>query len=61
MTGEVAGKLLQLYLHSLPGKMFVKWAIENAEQDIYGIKEEQASLMMAIKVAYKKKGHIVNV
>jgi hypothetical protein len=24
MTGEVAGKLLQLYLHSLPGKMFVK-------------------------------------
>jgi hypothetical protein len=28
MTGEVAGKLLQLYLHSLPGKTFVKQANE---------------------------------
>ena len=32
-----------------------------AKEDLYGEKEDQAALVMAIKTAFEKKGHVVNV
>ena len=61
VTEEAACKLLQPYLHSSPSKSFIQRAKKCAEEDLYGLEDEQARLIMAIKVAYEKKGHTVNV
>jgi hypothetical protein len=61
LSTKSAKNVASQYLSSNPTASFVKKVIKFAREDLYGSDCDQAALMMAIKAAMEKKGHIVNV
>jgi hypothetical protein len=45
----------------VPKELYTKRALATAKEDLHGTKMDQASMMMAVKAAFEKKGHTLNV
>ena len=61
LSEDSARTILTKYTSASLSKSFIQRAKAMAKEDLYGEKEDQAALVMAIKTAFEKKGHVVNV
>ena len=61
LSEDSARTILTKYTSASLSKSFIQCAKAMAKEDLYGKKEDQAALVMAIKTAFEKKGHVVNI
>jgi hypothetical protein len=57
---KLTRNILSPYLLSLPSHAFIQRTLERARKDLHGNRDDQAALMMAIKAALEKQGHVMN-
>jgi hypothetical protein len=58
---KLTRNILSPYLLSLPSHAFIQCTLEWVRKDLHGNRYNQAALMMAIKAALEKQGHVMNV